>query len=147
VGSPDKVSWLRAQGYTGEAVVRSPQVVREVRSLCPGGGADVVLDHVGAQAWAADLKMLAPRGRLAFCGVTSGHEASTDLRYILGKQLSIHGSWMGDRGDMEAVVAFLRDTPDALPPVERVFPLREATAAQKHLESGRQPGKTLLTMS
>jgi NADPH:quinone reductase-like Zn-dependent oxidoreductase len=147
VGSQDKVSWLRAQGYTGEAVVRSPRVVREVRSLCPGGGADVVLDHVGAQAWSADLKMLAPRGRLALCGVTSGPEAGTDLRYVLGKQLSIHGSWMGDRGDLDAVVAFLRDTPDALPAVERVFPLQEAAVAQQHLESGRQRGKTLLTMS
>lgn len=147
VGSEDKAEWLRGHGFTGTTIVRSDRVVKDVRAACPGRGASVVLDHVGASSWMSSLKMLAPRGRLAFCGVTSGHQATTDLRHVFGKQLSIHGSWMGNRNDLADVVAFLRDTPDALPVVDRVFPLSEAAAAQAHIESGKHVAKTLLETS
>lgn len=144
VGSQDKATWLRDHGFDGTTIVRTDRVAKDVRAACPGRGASVVLDHVGASTWMSSMKMLAPRGRLAFCGVTSGYEAVTDLRHVFGKQLSIHGSWMGNRHDLAEVVAFLRDRPQALPFVDREFPLRDAAAAQAHMESGDHLAKNLL---
>ncbi|QVQ51586.1 alcohol dehydrogenase catalytic domain-containing protein [Spiractinospora alimapuensis] len=146
VGSENKAAWLRDHGFDGTTIVRSDRVAKDVRAACPGRGASVVLDHVGASTWMSSMKMLAPRGRLAFCGVTSGYEAVTDLRHVFGKQLSIHGSWMGNRHDLAEVVAFLRDRPQALPVIDREFPLVEAAAAQAHMESGDHLAKNLLTI-
>jgi NADPH:quinone reductase-like Zn-dependent oxidoreductase len=147
VGSSQKETWLREHGFDGDVVLRDDDVVRAVRCRTGNRGVDVVLDHVGAASWMTSLKMLAVRGRLAFCGVTTGHRAETDLRHLFGKQLTVHGSWMGDRRDLAEVVALLEKHPDALPIIDEVFALEAAYAAQEHLESEGHVGKTLLRMA
>jgi len=146
VGSPGKEAWLREHGFVGDVVLRDDDVVRAVRTRTGNRGVDVVLDHVGAASWMTSMKMLAVRGRLAFCGVTTGYRAQTDLRHVFGKQLAVHGSWMGDRRDLADVVALLEKHPEALPVVDKVFDLDDASDAQEHLESPGHVGKTLLRM-
>lgn len=146
VTSPEKADRVAADGFDGNIIVRSENIVKDVRRATGGRGADVVLDHVGAATWMTSLKMLAATGRLSFCGVTTGHQAETDLRFIFGKQISIHGTWIGDRQDFHDVAAFLRNHTDALPTIDKVFPLKEAQAAQDYLESGTHSGKVLLEM-
>lgn len=146
VGSPAKVTWLREQGYTGTVLQRGKSLVKEVRELTGRAGAQVVLDHVGAETWMESIRMLTTQGRLAACGITSGHDATTDLRHVFAKQLSIQGTWLGDHRDLAAVVEFLRRHPETLPPVERSFPLSEANAAQSFLSAGGHSGKIVLEM-
>lgn len=147
VGSEDKVRFLQEQGFTGQTVLRSEQLLEELKSLTRKRGADVVLDHVGRQTWNASLKMLAKGGRLAFCGITTGPKVEMDLRYIFGKQLEIYGSWMGDQQDFMEVVHFLQQHPEALPYIYKEFPLSEARAAQAVMEEGQHVGKIILNMT
>jgi NADPH:quinone reductase-like Zn-dependent oxidoreductase len=146
VSSTRKEAWLRENGWAGTVVVRDESTARQVRRATGGRGVDVVLDHVGAATWMESIRMLATRGRLAFCGVTTGYEAVTDLRQIFGKQLSIHGTWLGDRRDLAAVVDLLTRHPEALPVVERSFPLAEANRAQDLVADGSHSGKVVLTV-
>lgn len=146
VSSDAKEAWLRENGWAGTVIVRDEATARQVRGVTGGRGVDVVLDHVGAATWMESIRMLATRGRLAFCGVTTGYEAVTDLRHVFGKQLSIHGTWLGDRRDLAAVVDLLSSHPEALPVVERSFPLDEANRAQKLLADGDHSGKVVLTV-
>lgn len=146
VSNHTKEAWLRENGWAGTVVVRDEATARQVRRATGGRGVDVVLDHVGAATWMESIRMLATRGRLAFCGVTTGYEAVTDLRHVFGKQLSIHGTWLGDRRDLAAVVDLLTRHPEALPVVERSFPLAEANRAQDLVADGSHSGKVVLTV-
>ena len=146
VGDVSKVDWLRSTGFDGPTVIRSDDIVREVRAHTGKRGVDVVLDHVGAQTLDQSLGMLTAGGHLAFCGVTSGHEAQIDLRRIFGRQLTIAGTWIGNRDDLEAVVELLRNHPEALPAVTAQFPLADAPTAQDEVSDPGRVGKVILTV-
>ncbi|WLD93078.1 zinc-binding dehydrogenase [Alkalihalobacillus sp. AL-G] len=144
VGSEEKADFLKRYGFASEIVVRSDSLVKEIRNMTSNKGVDVVLDHVGKQTWSKSLKMLKTGGRLAFCGVTTGTKAETDLRYIFGKQLTITGSWLGNQSDFHEAVGFLRNRPHLLPFIYQVFNLDEVGEAHTLMERGDHIGKILL---
>ncbi|GGB61904.1 zinc-binding dehydrogenase [Fictibacillus barbaricus] len=146
VGSKEKERFLRERGYKGHIVVRSDNLQKEIRELTNNSGVDIVLDHVGQETWKESLKMLKRGGRLAFCGVTTGHQAVTDLRYILGKQLAIHGSWMGDLNDFKEVVQFI-EVNENLPYIWKVYNLEEVRDAHQVMEEQRHVGKIVLKVN
>ncbi|WP_257347265.1 zinc-binding dehydrogenase [Pseudalkalibacillus decolorationis] len=144
VGSEEKAEFLNHYGFSGEIVVRSDSVVKDIRNLTANEGVDVVLDHVGKQTWSKSLKMLKTGGRLAFCGVTTGPKTETDLRYIFGKQLTITGSWMGNQSDFIEVVEFLKMRLNLLPYIYQVLNLEDVGEAHSLMERGDHVGKILL---
>lgn len=125
---------------------REQNVLEEVRRLTSRRGVDIVFDHVGAPTWDASLKSLARRGRLVTCGATSGAEATTDIRYIFGRKLSIHGTWMGTKREMHQVMRLV-DQGKLEPVVHQVFPLEQAARAQEIMERSEHFGKLVLTIS
>lgn len=144
VGSEDKEAFLRNQGFEGIVIQRSEDVVKKVREYTNNKGADVVLDHAGKATWNQSLKMLGKSGRLAFCGITTGAKVETDLRYIFAKQISIYGSWMGDKKDFNQVVSFLTNHPSSLPHIDRTFLLEDVGEAHSYMEKGIHKGKIIL---
>ncbi|SFE57907.1 alcohol dehydrogenase catalytic domain-containing protein [Alteribacillus iranensis] len=143
VGSEEKKAFLRERGFDGHVVVRSDDILKDIRSIAKKG-VSLVLDQAGRATWNHSLKMLGRGGRLACCGITTGPKTETDLRYIFGKQLSISGSWMGDKKDLLEVITFLERQPELLPYIDRTYPLKEAGDAQKFVEEGNHNGKVLL---
>lgn len=144
VGDIEKERWLRSNGYEGQVVLRGPDVVRDIRALTGKRGVDMVLDHVGAHTFEQSLGMLAAGGHLAFCGVSSGHSVHIDLRRIFGRQLTIAGTWIGDRTDLREVVTFLTEHPEARPTITGRFPLENAPEAQEELSDPSRVGKLVL---
>jgi len=110
-----------------------------------GGGADVVIETVGADTWTTSLSVARPAARICVCGATSGPNPPANLHRIWWKQLTIHGSTMGARADFEAVLDLVVSG-RARPIIDSVFPLSETRAAHERLESGEQLGKVVLTI-
>ncbi|WP_232699476.1 zinc-binding dehydrogenase [Brevibacillus daliensis] len=146
VGSPDKAAFLQEQGFTGHILTRDKNLSEEIRKLTQKRGATMVLDHVGAKTWQQSISFLSRGGRLITCGVTTGYKSEIDIRQIFGKQISIYGSWMGDRSDFLQVVSFLQKNPSHLPYLYQEFALEEAREAQECLEKGNHVGKIVLNM-
>ena len=111
-----------------------------------GKGVDVVVEHVGEATWKTSLQAARAGGRIAVCGATSGANPPANLHRIWWKQLTILGSTMGTKDDFEGAYELVASG-RARPLVDRVFPLEEAAAAHEYLESGRQFGKVVLTIS
>ena len=63
-----------------------------------GDPVDVVLDVLGGPAFADNLAVLAPRGRLILLGFLAGGRATGDLGPILRKRLEVIGTMMRTRG-------------------------------------------------
>ena len=125
---------------------REQDVLEEVRRLTDKRGVDVVFDHVGAATWQTSIKALAWGGRLVTCGATTGAEAVTDIRYIFGRRLSIHGTWMGTKGELHELMRLV-DQGRLKPVVHAVFSLEEAVKAQEVMERSEHFGKLVLKVT
>jgi NADPH:quinone reductase-like Zn-dependent oxidoreductase len=135
----------RARELGADEVVdhTTQDVLEEVRRLTGRQGVEVVFDHVGRATWETSIRCLARGGRLVTCGATSGAEATTDIRYIFGRRLSIHGTWMGTKGELHQVMGLV-EAGRLRPVVHGVFPLQEAVRAQEVMERREQFGKIVL---
>jgi NADPH:quinone reductase-like Zn-dependent oxidoreductase len=108
-----------------------------------GGGADVVVEHVGEATWQQSLAAAGTGGRVVVCGATTGPNPPAALHRIWWKQLSILGSTMGTNEDFEGVFELVKSG-KAKPVVDEVFPLAEAAAAHERMERGEHLGKIVL---
>jgi NADPH:quinone reductase-like Zn-dependent oxidoreductase len=145
-GSDEKLERARAWGADFGINHRKEDFARAVNSLTDGRGVDVVVDCVGGDVWRKSLASLATGGRLVTCGATAGGQPIDDLDAIVSKQLKIYGSTLGSREEFQQLVNFLNAS-KIRPIIDKVFPLREAAAAQRYLESGEQFGKVVLNIT
>jgi len=119
------------------------------------GGADVVLDMVGADYAALNQAALNPFGRWVVIATQSGALAEVDLARLMMKRISLTGSTLRARpADEKArLIAAVEVTAwpwvaagAVRPPVEANFPLEQASAAHLRLEAGGHVGKIVLTV-
>jgi NADPH:quinone reductase-like Zn-dependent oxidoreductase len=122
---------------------KTQKIRDEVRRITNKRGVDVVFEHVGTATWDDSLASLAPGGRLVTCGATTGYDAKVDLRFLFSRQLSLLGSYMGTKSELQTVMKLVA-AGKLEPIVDRVFPLAEAAAAHAYLESSSQFGKVVL---
>jgi zinc-binding alcohol dehydrogenase/oxidoreductase len=146
VTSSDDGKLERARELGADETVNheSGDVVSVVKEATEGG-AHVVVEHVGEATWKTSLQVARTGGRIAVCGATSGPNPPANLHRIFWKQLSIFGSTMGTAEDFAGVYELVASG-RVKPLVDRVFPLEEAADAHRHLESGKQFGKVVLTV-
>jgi zinc-binding alcohol dehydrogenase/oxidoreductase len=140
--SPDKLERAREIGADATFNHETDDVVAGVKEVT-GGGAHVVVDHVGEATWKRSLDAARPEGRVCVCGATTGPNPPANLHRIWWKQLTVFGSTMGSQADFEAVYDLVVSG-RAAPVVDAVFPLAEAAAAHQRLEAGEQLGKIVL---
>ena len=140
--SDAKLRRARELGADGTVNHAAEDVASVVKALT-GGGAHVVVEHVGEATWTKSLNAARPEGRIAVCGATSGPNPPANLHRIWWKQLSVYGSTMGTRSDFEAAYNLV-SSGRARPVVDEVFALEDAAAAHERLERGEQLGKIIL---
>jgi len=142
-GADWKLEKARALG-ADEVINHSRQSISgEVRRFTAKRGVDVIVEHVGAAVWDECFNSLATYGRLVTCGVTTGGEVKLNLQGLFGRQRTIQGSFMGGKAELLAALKLLaRGQLKAV--IDSVFPLQEAAAAQKKMESRDFFGKILL---
>ncbi|OFX35161.1 MAG: alcohol dehydrogenase [Armatimonadetes bacterium RBG_16_67_12] len=135
----------RARALGADHVVNHAEqtVSDEVRAFTDRRGVDIVFDHLGKETWETSLKSLARGGRLVTCGATSGAEATTDIRYIYGRQLAIYGTWVGTKREMREVMRHV-EAGRLHPVTHAVLPLAQAAEAHRMLERREQFGKIVL---
>ena len=80
-GSDGKLKWARSMGADHVLNNREGDVTSFAREVTDGLGVDVVFDHVGTALWESSVFALRPRGRLVFCGNTTGNEVEINLGY------------------------------------------------------------------
>lgn len=142
-GTAEKLDLAAKLGADATVNHAASDIAAEVRRITAGRGADIVIEHVGKATWQASVKCLARGGRVVTCGATTGHDTGLDLRHLFGRQLSLLGSYMGEKPELlRAARLFFGGS--VRPVVDRVFPLADAAEAQRYLEDRRQFGKVVL---
>lgn len=105
---------------------------------------DVVAETVGAATWEHSLKALKPGGTLVISGATSGDAPPAALTRIFFLQLSVVGSTMGTRDELERLLRLCAER-GVRPVVEAELPLGSARDAFAALAAGDVFGKLVLT--
>jgi NADPH:quinone reductase-like Zn-dependent oxidoreductase len=142
-GSDAKLEKARALG-ADEGINHAKQsIAAEVKRLTAKRGVDVVVEHVGQAVWEACFNSLATYGRFVTCGVTSGEDVKLNLRLLYGRQRTLLGSFMGGKGELMDVLKLI-GARKLKAVIDSTFPLSEAAAAQKKMESRDLFGKILL---
>jgi NADPH:quinone reductase-like Zn-dependent oxidoreductase len=116
----------------------------ELRSLTGGEGVDLVVDHVGRAVFADAVGALANKGRIVFCGASSGEKVELDLIDLFARQISVIGSSDGSRRELDEVFRLLGEGRIAPPVIDALLPLERAAEAQALLATRAHFGRVLL---
>ena len=148
----DKAAAARALGAELSLDAAADDMAAEIAAF---GGADVVLDMVGAAYARLNQEALRPMGRWVVIATLSGSRAQIDLARLMLKRLVLTGSTLRGRpADEKArLVAAVEDRAwpwiaagAVRPPIDAVFPLEQAAAAHLRLEAGGHVGKMVLAV-
>jgi putative PIG3 family NAD(P)H quinone oxidoreductase len=154
-GTPEKCAACERLGAVRCINYKTEDFVAAVRDLTHGLGVDVVLDMVGAEYFARNLDTLAMDGRLVEIATQRGSRAEIDIQIIMRRRLTVTGSTLRARPVAEkgAIAAGLRthvwpllDAGTVKPIVHATFPLRDAAAAHRVMDSGANVGKLVLVV-
>ena len=150
VGSPEKAERVQALGAERAIRYRDEDFVEVLQEA---GGADVVLDVMGASYLARNVQALADGGRLVVIGLQGGVKAELDLGALLAKRGSVHATALRSRpasqkaAIVQAVLAGVWPSVEAgevRPVVDRVLPLVEVAEAHRVMEASEHVGKVVL---
>jgi putative PIG3 family NAD(P)H quinone oxidoreductase len=154
-GSPEKCAACRDLGAERAIDYRQEDFVAVIRETTAGAGVDVILDMVGGSYVERNLRALAVEGRLVQIAFLEGSKVTLDLVHLMLRRQTITGSTLRARSvaDKGAIAAALRDKvwpllerKEVRPVIDRTFPLAEAAAAHRLMESSRHIGKIVLTI-
>jgi NADPH:quinone reductase-like Zn-dependent oxidoreductase len=106
---------------------------------------DAVIETVGAATWAHSVRALKPGGTLVTAGHTSGDASPAQLTRIFFLQLSVVGSTMGTRDELERLARLLV-TSGVRPVIHATMPLAEARAGFAAMVEGDHFGKLVFTV-
>ncbi len=153
-GSADKLARAAELGLDVGINYREQDFAEVVREHTGGDGVQVLLDVIGGEYWDRNLASLATRGRMALVGTMAGERVDADLRPLLFKRLRLHGTVLRSRPIEEKIAVtnqFVRhvlplvESGASKPFVDSTFPLAEAAAAHRLMESNANFGKIVLT--
>jgi putative PIG3 family NAD(P)H quinone oxidoreductase len=150
VGSAERLAYCEALGAQG-GVVRTD----DLESLRDFGPFDVILDPVGGNYSALNLKLMALDGRWVLIGLMGGREAQLDLAQVLAKRVQLLGSTLRSRDD-QFKADLLSDLGQHVwplfaegrlrPQLAKSFPVKDAEAAFAELASNIVSGKVVLVI-
>ncbi len=147
----EKLAVAKAAGAQHLIDSESDDIRERVKAL---GGADVVYDAVGGDAFKAALRATNPEGRILSIGFASGDVPQVPANILLVKNISLLGVYWG---------GYLKFAPDILtgsladlmqmyvegqirPHISATYPLDQAAEAMELLRSRKSTGKVVVTI-
>lgn len=166
VGSEEKVSLARAEGYDA-VIVRRRSFPRDLREALGGRRLDLILDAVGGRVQKQSFAMLGASGRLVAYGLSgfASHMPTPNYLRLAWKYvgmprystldliesnrslLGFNLIWIYDRVELwRAMVQHIQDLHLPPPRIGMTFPFERLVEAARTLQSGKTMGKIVVTV-
>ena len=151
-GSQEKLDVCRDLGAEILVNYREEDFVERLKAE---GGADVILDNMGAKYLQRNIDTLRDSGRLVIIGMQGGVKAEFNIATLLRKRGAVFATALRSRSveDKARIVAEVRDEVWPLiesgrvkPIIHQTYPLEEVAAAHTAMEESGHIGKILLTL-
>jgi putative PIG3 family NAD(P)H quinone oxidoreductase len=153
-GSAEKLEVCRSLGADVTVNYREQDFVEEVRAATDGGGADVILDNMGAKYLARNVDALAVEGRLVVIGMQGGTKAELDLGVLMRKRAAVIATTLRARPAAEKAAVCASVVEHVWPLVadgsvrtlvHATLPLDQAGEGHRIMEASDHIGKIVLT--
>jgi NADPH2:quinone reductase len=152
VGSDEKAALAQAHGCAHTIVYTRENFVDRVKALTEGRGVQVVYDSIGKDTFPASLDCLQPRGLFVSFGSASGPVPPFDVMLLAqkGSLFTTRPTLFTYAATRASLTAMANEVFDLVrsgrikSEARQTFPLRDAAAAHRALESRATTGATLL---
>ena len=120
------------------------------------GGADVILDVMGAAYLEKNITALRDGGRIVVIGLQGGVRGEVDLNALMRKRASLIGTTLRSRSieskskicaEVETHVWPLAAAGEITVPIDSAYALEDAAEAHRRMESGSHIGKVVLIVT
>ncbi|SEB94217.1 putative NAD(P)H quinone oxidoreductase, PIG3 family [Nocardioides exalbidus] len=151
-GSREKLDFCLSLGATRAISYRDEDFVEVLEGA---GGADVILDNMGAKYLPRNVSALATGGRLVIIGMQGGAKGELDINALLRKRASVTATSLRARplAEKAAICCGVVENVWPLvasgavrPIVEATMPLEDVARAHAAMEAGGHAGKFVLTL-
>ena len=151
-GTPEKLELCRSLGADRAISYKDEDFVEVLKEA---GGADVILDNMGAKYLGRNVSALATEGRLVVIGMQGGAKGELDLGALLRKRGAVIATSLRSRPTEEKAAICASVVEHVWPligegkvrtVVHEQVPFEEAARAHELMESGSHSGKILLTV-
>ena len=105
---------------------------------------DAVMETVGQATWRHSIRSVKPGGKVVVSGATSGEAPAAELTRVFFLQLSVLGSTMGTREELERLTRFCLER-EIRPTLHATLPLTEARQGFQAMLGGDVIGKIVFT--
>jgi putative PIG3 family NAD(P)H quinone oxidoreductase len=152
-GSDDKCAFCKKIGADEAINYKTQDFAEEVRRLTDKQGVDLILDMVGGPYVEKNIRSLRVEGRLVQIAFLQESKVTVDLLPMLVRRLTLTGSTLRPRtvAQKGAIAEALKrevwpllEAGTVRPIIHETFPLADAAAAHRLMESSRHIGKILL---
>jgi putative PIG3 family NAD(P)H quinone oxidoreductase len=149
-GSPEKLDRCRELGADITIDYQTEDFAARVKDE---GGADVILDIMGASYLERNIGALAPNGRLSIIGMQGGAKAEIDLRLLMARRGSLSTTGLRGRplAEKAAIVSGVAadvwphiEAGKIVPVIDAEVPMPEAARAHRRMDASGHVGKVLL---
>jgi NADPH2:quinone reductase len=153
-GETEKLAVAEAHGADHLINYRSENIRDRVKAICNGGGADVVFDPVGGDAFEASLRCVNWGARIVIVGFAGGQVPQIPANLLLVKNISAVGFYWGSyrRHRPALLVSQFHELFEwwghgrLKPLISHRLDLAEAPAALSLLRDRKSTGKVVLTV-
>ncbi|MFF2887299.1 NAD(P)H-quinone oxidoreductase [Paenibacillus sp. NPDC057967] len=156
-GSAEKLDACLKLGADGAIDYKEGPFLPKVLDYTAGRGVDVIMDFVGASYWEQNLSALALDGKLILIGLLGGAKAKElNLSQLIARRLQLIGTSLRtlspDRKEALTAEFAERFMPHLMsgaifPVIDSEWDWNQAEEAHAYMESNRNTGKIILTVS
>ena len=153
-GGPEKAKFCESLGATLGVDYHAQDFVQAVKAATGGAGVNVILDMVGGDYLMRNIQATAPEARIVQIAFLRGSKTEIDIAPLMMKRLVLTGSTLRPRTtefkarlarEVETNVWPLIEAGKVKPVIHATFPLNEAAAAHRLMETNSHIGKIVLT--
>ncbi|MGD8344458.1 MAG: NAD(P)H-quinone oxidoreductase [Desulfobacterales bacterium] len=155
-GSKEKCAACRRFGADVAVNYQEQDYVEVLKQVTDGQGVDVILDMVGGDYVARNLKLAAKDGRVVSISFIKGSHVEIDMMSILRKRLIVTGSTLRPRSaeakakiadQLRAHIWPLIESKKIKPLIAARFPLEDVAKSHRLMESSKHIGKIILAVA
>ena len=153
-GTDEKCRFCEQLGAAKAINYKTEKFAEVIKQVTNGNGVDVILDMIGGDYTANNIKSLANGGRLVLINMMMGKDVQVDLSHVMTKRLTITGSTLRARDtafkkaiaqNLEKRIWPLLASGKIKPIINAVFPAEKAADAHRLMESSEHIGKIVLS--